>query len=169
MKLNTSITTLNQSQAEMHLSKIEKNNSMLGVESEQLDMDSSDQSQSLFSRSFNQSFTSKGSQPKIHNKVDKQKFEFIFKKALFRHLSAYMTEQFKQFTQFKKVHQNKLRSKTEEFIASYFSKTLAIHPDKEKFTKAAIAVLHSNKFNNAIFSDITTEFDLIRGVTQKFN
>ena len=34
MKLNTSISTLNVSQAEMMLSKIEKNNSMLGCESD---------------------------------------------------------------------------------------------------------------------------------------
>jgi hypothetical protein len=60
----------------------------------------------IFSNS--ESFTSKGSTPKIQNKLEKQKFDFIYKKSIFRHISGFYKDKFIQFTNNKKVHQNKL-------------------------------------------------------------
>lgn len=61
------------------------------------------------------SSTSHG-EPRILNKVNRQKFDFIFKRSVFRHMCAFFKMKFVQFTDHKKVHQNKLIEKTREFV-----------------------------------------------------
>jgi hypothetical protein len=50
------------------------------------------------------SFASKTSEPKIPNKVEKAKFEFIFKRSVYRHMCAFYKEKFIAYTLGKKVH-----------------------------------------------------------------
>lgn len=77
-----------------------------------------DNSLSMFSlNNTYMSFNSKTSQdPKIPNKTDRQKFEFIFKRSMFRYLCAFYKDKFIEHTNSKKVQQNKLIHKTTEFI-----------------------------------------------------
>jgi hypothetical protein len=114
---------------------------------------------------FNTSYTTNNSkQPKIKNKLDRQKFEFIYKRSVFRHFSGYYKHKFTDFCGQKKVHQNKLRVKTEEYIRQSFPLQMS-----DCQVKCIIAIIHQNKYNNALFEDLSQYFDLIRKVSHHYS
>lgn len=43
---------------------------------------------------------------KVPDKDKRQKFEFIYRRSIFRHFCAYLRQSFENFTENKKVHQN---------------------------------------------------------------
>ena len=123
--------------------------------------------------------TSQG-EPKIPNKVDKQKFDFIFKRSVFRYMCAFFKQKFVGFTNGKKVTQKKLLSKTIEFIEANAEANQVtglrgvldgITDDemRQNVKDALIAVVHVNKHKNQHLSHLKHWFSLIRQVTESYN
>lgn len=119
---------------------------------------------------------------KIHDKQSKQKFEFIYMKSVFRHFCSYFKSLYLEHTENKKVHQNKLRETTEQFINKFLEDegiissldALPIEAEqretmKSELCRALMALTHPNKFNNALFIDIREQIETIRNVSQKYN
>ena len=48
--------------------------------------------------------------------MERKKFEFVYKRSVFRHFSAYYKHKFVVHTENKKVHQTQLLNKTQDFI-----------------------------------------------------
>lgn len=62
--------------------------------------------------------------PKCYENLDKSKYDFMFKRTIFRKMSEFYKNKFQIFTNMKKIPSNKIQEKTENFFNEFFIKYL---------------------------------------------
>lgn len=119
---------------------------------------------------------------KIYGKQNKQKFEFIYYKSVFRHFCSHFKTKYLEFTENKKVRQNQLKEVSELFVDHFlksigiidtFEKTISNKDKRDSLLQeigtSVMALTHLNKFSNPLFKQYKGDISIIRNVTQQFN